>query len=263
MRLALFSDIHGNSVALEAVLADIDQQGGVDGYWVLGDLVALGPDPAGVLTRLARLPNLKCTRGNTDRYTTNGDRPPPTLAEAQANPELLPVLVEVAGSFAWTQGAINAAGWYEWLIQLPVEQRLALPDGTRMLGVHASPGRDGGCGLHREFSDKEIRSLIKDSAADLIFCGHTHVPMDRTVSGVRIINLGSVSNPLAPDLRAGYTILKADSHGIQIEHHRVAYDYQAVITDLQRRHHPGAAFIIRHMRGEMTPLLHDLEFPAY
>lgn len=41
MRIALFSDIHGNTVALDAVLADIAQRGGADACWVLGDLVAL------------------------------------------------------------------------------------------------------------------------------------------------------------------------------------------------------------------------------
>ena len=47
MRIAILSDIHGNSVALDAVLTDIATQGAVDAYWLLGDLVALGPDPVG------------------------------------------------------------------------------------------------------------------------------------------------------------------------------------------------------------------------
>ena len=48
------SDIHGNPIALDAVLADIEATGGVDEHWVLGDIVALGHDPVGVLERLAR-----------------------------------------------------------------------------------------------------------------------------------------------------------------------------------------------------------------
>jgi predicted phosphodiesterase len=42
MRIALLSDIHGNPVALDAVLADIEAQGGVDTYWILGDFSAMG-----------------------------------------------------------------------------------------------------------------------------------------------------------------------------------------------------------------------------
>ena len=75
MRIALLSDIHGNSIALDAVLTDIEQRGGVDEHWVLGDIVALGPDPVGVLERLTVLPADVFVRGNTDRYVVTGERP--------------------------------------------------------------------------------------------------------------------------------------------------------------------------------------------
>src|SRR3954454_6446397 len=96
MKIALFSDIHGNSIALDAVLVDIAAQGGVDGYWILGDLVAIGHDPVGVLERVTQLPNVRFVRGNTDRYIFAGHRPPPSLTESELDPKLLPILVEVA-----------------------------------------------------------------------------------------------------------------------------------------------------------------------
>ena len=74
MRLAILSDIHGNSIALDAVLADANALG-ADGFLVLGDLVAIGHDPVGVLQRLVELPNAHFVQGNTDRYTCAGDRP--------------------------------------------------------------------------------------------------------------------------------------------------------------------------------------------
>ena len=57
MRIALLSDIHGNPLALDAVLADIEAQGGVDTYWLLGDFSSLGYDPVGVLERVTKLPH--------------------------------------------------------------------------------------------------------------------------------------------------------------------------------------------------------------
>ena len=110
IKLALLSDIHGNLTALDAVLQDIANLGGVDQYLILGDLAALGPEPVPVLERLAQLPNARFTRGNTDRYVVTGDRPPPTMAQVEKDPSLLPVLVEVAQTFAWTQGAVTQAG---------------------------------------------------------------------------------------------------------------------------------------------------------
>ena len=156
MRIALMSDIHGNSIALDAVMADVHGQGSVESYWILGDLAAIGHDPVGVVERLVELPNVRFVRGNTDRYVVTGERPNPTFAAAESDPRLLPLLVDVGQSFAWTQGAITATGWLEWLAALPFEQRLVLPDGTRLLGVHASPGSDER-GVHPSLSEIELR----------------------------------------------------------------------------------------------------------
>jgi predicted phosphodiesterase len=250
MRVALLSDIHGNTIALDAVLADIEQCGGVDEYWILGDIVALGHDPIGVLERLAALPNARFIRGNTDRYVVTGDRPPPTFVDVQAKPELLPILVEVAGTFAWTQGAVTAAGWLEWLASLPLELEEVLPDETHFLGVHAAPGTDDGRGIHPDAAETELQALLSGCEADLICVGHTHKPLDRRVNGQHIVNLGSISNPVPPDLRASYLILQANETGYQVRHRRADYDREAVVTALQRLQHPGADFIIKHMRGE-------------
>ncbi len=250
MRIALFSDVHGNSLALDAVLADVQRRGGVDGYWVLGDIVALGPDPIGVLRRLAALPGARFIRGNTDRYVVAGDRPPPTLADAAADARLLPGLVEVAGTFAWTQGAVTAGGWLDWLAALPVQLRATLPDGTRVLAVHSTPDSDDGPGLNADLCPAELDLLLAGCDADLVCGGHTHWVMDECVGERRVVNVGSLSNPLAPDLRAGYVLLEAGPAGYGLEYRRVDYDREAVIAELERLRHPGADFVIAHQRGE-------------
>ena len=110
LRIALLADIHGNRLALDAVLDDVERRGGADEYWVLGDLVALGPQPVEVLERLQELEKAVFVRGNTDRYVTTGERPGPTAKEVQADLALLPVYAEIAASFGWTQGAVAAGG---------------------------------------------------------------------------------------------------------------------------------------------------------
>lgn len=238
MKLALFADIHGNSIALDSVLHDIQQQGGVDGYWVLGDLVAQGFDPAGVMQRLCALPNARFVRGNTDRYTVTGDRRFPAIHAAQTNPDLVPMLVQVAQGFAWTHGALSVTGWFERLAALPLEQRLTLPDGTRLLGVHAAPGRDDGDGLKRNMSADELRAFVRGSAADLICVAHTHRQEERRSGDVHIVNVGSVSNPIpdGPDGRACYALLVADATGYDLSLRRVPYDIEAVIHAIQASH---------------------------
>ena len=242
MRLALLSDVHGNPIALDAVLADVEAQGGVDGYVVLGDLAALGHDPVTVLERVNALPGLRVTRGNTDRYVVTGERPP--------NPPPTGKEIEVAHSFAWTQGYVTGAGWFDWLAGLPLELRLELPDGTRLLGVHAAPGTDDGAGVNPAQSDREVAAVLAGCGADLVVTGHTHWALDRTVDGVRAVNLGSVSNPWAPDLRASYVLLDADSSGWEVRARRVAYDRQAVIDGIVASHHPTPDFLTAWFRGE-------------
>jgi len=253
MRIALFADIHGNSIALDAVLADIRAQGGVDETWVLGDLAAIGHDPLGVLERLERLPKTRFVRGNTDRYIVTGELPRPSLAEVEQDATLLPKLIQVARSFAWTQGAVSSNGWLDWLAQLPVEQRLTLPDGTRMLGVHASAGKDDGRGAYPGIGEAELGALMEGCDADLVFVAHTHWTLDRTVNDTRVINLGSVSNSFQPDLRASYAILEADKGGYTVTPRRVDYDRDAVIKALRKSRHPAAEFIVRYMLGQNKP----------
>ena len=76
MKLGLISDIHGNRTALDAVIADGARQD-VDSWWVLGDLVAIGPEPVATLELVANLPGVRVTRGNTERYVLTRDRPAP------------------------------------------------------------------------------------------------------------------------------------------------------------------------------------------
>jgi len=248
MRIALLSDIHGNSLALDATLADI-KTAGIDEYWILGDIVALGPDPVGVLQRLSTLQNCCFIRGNTDRYVVTGDRPPPYPSDIGQDSEILKVFAEVAGTFAWTQGAITTAGWFDWLSQLPLERNMILPDGTNCLLVHATPDNDDGNGIDKGLPNEEIRKLLKECSADLLCVGHTHQPISRKVDRWHILNPGSISNPRPPVLEASYAILDANIEEYKIEHRKVEYDREQVISQVQKLKHPGADFIIKHMRG--------------
>jgi len=249
VKLGVASDIHGNRIALEAVVAD-GRARGVDRWWALGDLVAIGPDPVGTLELLANLPNLAVTSGNTERYVLTGDRPPPRAEDVLADPGLLGLYTAVEGSFAWTRGALSANRWHEWLDALPLEVRAELDDGTRLLGVHASPGRDDGDGITPHRPDDDMRAALAGADAEVVLAGHTHQPTERSVDGIRAVNGGSVSNPITDDLRASYVIVHADRHGHRLEHRRVSYDREAFLRCVERSGHPEQDYIASFQRGE-------------
>ena len=244
MRVAIFSDVHGNVTAFDAVFADA-QAAGVDEFWVVGDLVAHGPCPAETIGRLRELPSARCVRGNTDRYVLNGELPEIVRT---GDTELV---IAATTSFAWTRGAITAVGAYDWLDSLPLEQRVTLPDGTHVLLVHASPGTDDGAGIHDAMTDQDLVDCgVTAAGADLIFVGHTHVPLDRCVSGVRIVNLGSVSLPATTERRAMWTLLTTDENGYTVERRFSPYDMDAVCAALDGVHHPSADWLRAKFRSQ-------------
>lgn len=244
-RIALFSDVHGNAIALDAVLADIDAAGGVDAHWFVGDAAALGFDPIGCVRRITALPNLVAVRGNTDRHTI-ADDPKADAAfvkVAAGDPEAAAQTFTIVRNFDWTRGAITSAGQFDWFAALPLEARADLPDGTRVLLVHAAPGTDEGAGITAGQTDEELGALLAGIDAGLMIVGHTHKPLDRTVDGVRVINLGSVSNPTTDEMRAMWMLLEADESGYRIQRRFVEYDRDAMLHRLAAVHHPAETYI--------------------
>ncbi len=251
MRLALLSDIHGNRVALDAVIADARAHG-ADTWWVLGDLVALGAEPVSTMETLTNLPEVAFVRGNTDRYVVTGARPFPHAADVERDPSLRPLFHAIESSFTWTRLHLEATGWIDHLASLPTAQRTTLTDGTRLLGMHASPSSDDGPGITPEIPEPELEQLLIDADADIVCGGHTHQPTDRQVGSVRAINLGSVSNPMTSDLRASYVLIDDDPQGHRVIHRRVAYDHDAVLAGLAASNHPEADYIASFQRGDQV-----------
>jgi putative phosphoesterase len=251
MKIVLLADIHGNSIALCAVLDDIQPQE-ADMYLILGDIVD-GHEPSVVLDVVSKLRNVRCITGNTEGYITTGEGPPSLSVSNVVNrPELIGKFQEATASFAWTKGALCATGWFEYLCDLPVEERLELPDGRTLLAVHSSPGFADGPGIAPHTTDSEMDELLYGCDAEVICVGHTHLPFIRNYNKTLVINPGSVSNPLAPDLRASYAILNATADGLEVVHRRVAYDHAVVVEEVRKSHHPAADFIIDHQLGKYT-----------
>jgi len=251
MTVAVLSDVHGNRQALEAVIADATSQG-AEVWWVLGDLVAIGPEPVPTLEVLANLPAVEITRGNTDRYVLTDDRPRPDADEVVTDPTLLPLYALLQRSFAWTGGAVAACGWLDWLGDLPLEVSMTLPDGTTVLGVHATPGHDDGDGISPDRPAEDLRRDLASCGAAIVIAGHTHLATDRVVGSVRAVNAGSVSNPITDDLRASYVLVHSDRHGHHLEHRRVGYDRDGFLAAVARSGHPASEYIASFQRGEQV-----------
>ncbi len=195
MRLAVISDIHGNSAALDAVLADIARRG-ADLTVNLGDSLSGPLDAPGTAERLVAL-GLPSVLGNHDRALI--DRPPERMGswEAPVFPRLRPEHLD-------------------WLRGLPATRPVA-----GLLLCHGTPSSDLAPWLDRPGPDGALEpapaSGIEAEAAghpdaEGFLCGHTHLPrMLRLADGRPVVNPGSVGLPAWADRRDPARTLRAET----------------------------------------------------
>ncbi len=206
MLLLCISDVHGQLDALRAVLATAERRA-FHKLLVAGDLVFPGPEPLEVWRRLTGAGALM-VQGLTDR------------AVATLDPEALrPRSEHERERLERMRGTREALG--ELILQrlrkLPTHHRIALEDGGELLLVHGAPA-DPGEALTHDMTDEEINALIGDDPADVVVCGASHVPFDRMVGDVRIINVGSVGEAPAAGLRLAHaTWIESTPRGLFVE----------------------------------------------
>jgi diadenosine tetraphosphatase ApaH/serine/threonine PP2A family protein phosphatase len=219
MRHAILGDIHGNLVAFQAVLHDIEERGGAEEMWCLGDIVGYGPDPSACIALLRKYEHL-CVAGNHD-WAAIGK-----VDISDFNPE-------AAAACLWTGSQLSEDD-VRFLDSLP----LTLNCGVFTI-VHGSP---------REPIWEYVLSTQSAQANfrffDTRYCliGHSHVPLVFELVGQScllrelpaelelgenrlIINPGGVGQPRDGDPRAAYAIY--DDEGGKVYHYRVAYDIEA------------------------------------
>jgi putative phosphoesterase len=228
--VAIFSDVHGNSAALWAVLADI-QRRGADQTFSLGDLVGYGPDPNGVID-LIRDNGIPSLMGNYD----DG------IGFERGNcgcfyPDAEASRIGVA-SYDFTVRSVTPER-KDFLRALPTELRLEI-ESIKLHLVHGSPRRINEYLL----PDREQRTFERIAAAeeaDVLVFGHTHTPWHRLYGRVLFVNVGSAGKPKTGDPRACYTLLhvgrvQSGAEGgapeVQVEDIRVDYGVESVAAQI-------------------------------
>jgi predicted phosphodiesterase len=191
MRALCISDVHGNLLALTAVLATAERRS-FSKLLVAGDIVFPGGTEDGSTQPLETWRRLSAAgammvQGVTDQALATLD---PDRIDATTDHEkrMIERMKRVRGEL----GDIVL----ERLRRLPKTFRMNLEDGGELVLVHGSPA-DPSEAITFDMSDEEVLALLGDDPADVVVCGMSHVPFDRMVSDVRIIGVGSVGE--APD----------------------------------------------------------------
>jgi predicted phosphodiesterase len=217
MKIAIFSDIHANLEALEAVLADAEQQG-CDSYICLGDVVGYNADPAACLERVRSM-GCPVVKGNHDQdcgHDTSLEMMNPVAAEA----------------LLWTREQLSP-DQREWLARLRMVRQV-----QNFTIVHST--LDQPISWNYVTNKFDAMANFSYQITPVCFYGHTHVPriFTRTsriqeipAESIAIeentqyfINTGSVGQPRDGDWRASYCIYNLDENMVKFR--RLEYDIE-------------------------------------
>ena len=219
-RLALISDIHGNGVALDAVLADVAARD-ADEIVCLGDVAAGGPQPREVLRRLREL-GCRAVRGNADGWLLDGL--PAGRSEATRR---------LAETVAWGRAQLDDDDLV-YVAALPANVRCSV-DGLELFCCHGSPRSDLEP-LLATTSETTLDELFGRVRAHVLVAGHTHVQLLRRHGDSLLLNPGSVGLPLstaasvAPPLPsvAEYALLTVGDGDVDVSFRRLPTDVDAL-----------------------------------
>lgn len=234
MKIALFSDIHANLPAMEAMFKDMDAKN-PDAVYCLGDLVGYNIWPNEIIREI-RKRKIPTIAGNYDYGVgrSSGDCGCAYKTEDDKNMG--------NQSIALTNQLIGTEE-RNYLRTLPAHIQLEYQlnnDRLFLLMVHGSPRKINEY-LFEDRDESSMMRIMESFNADLMFFGHTHKPYHRIFEYERegekafrhAINLGSVGKPKDGDPRACYVIVhineqssKFDKDSIQVEFVRVAYDVE-------------------------------------
>ncbi|WP_115016762.1 metallophosphoesterase [Synechococcus sp. UW140] len=231
MAHAVISCLHANLAAVEAVLADIDQQG-INTITCLGDLVGYGPQPNEVV-ELMRQRAIPTCQGCWDEDIIDGLNACECSYPSQ--------LAERRGHLAhqWTDAEMTAEN-KRFLASLPTSLRR-----DKLLFVHGSPNSQHEY-LLPDMNAFAALERVETAGAETLFCGHTHQPyvrelrggsirvrvqhndsssseeQDMTLPMRRIVNAGSVGEPRHGNTQATYVIHDEATNDLTIR--EVSYD---------------------------------------
>ncbi len=224
MRVALLSDIHGNLVALDAVLERLESER-IDLYVCLGDVASFGPQPREVLDRL-RLLGAENVLGNTDAWLLD---PKPHAIRDADTPRVNHIEL-------WCAERLTEED-REYLRTFRPLVALELDDDALLLCYHGSP-RSNRDTLRPTTPDEEIEAMMAGHRADVLAGGHTHNQMLRRYREIMIVNPGSVGQAAERARDTGqvhwrpyaeYAILDCSDGCMGVELGRVPFDADAVI----------------------------------
>jgi predicted phosphodiesterase len=230
MQVALIADIHANAVALDAVLADLEQEH-ADQLVCLGDLVGGGPQPREVIARIRGL-GCPVVTGNVDVLVA-------TFAPEAAAP-LIAYFVQHGASEESARRMVEINAWFaaqltpaerSFLLDLQPTVTISLGEAATLLCFHGSP-RSYEDVIVATTPEAELAAVFDGSEATVLAGGHTHLALLRRFGLRTLVNPGTVGVMRAADVRAGRKLALAEYALVSWEEGRLGVDFRRIPFDI-------------------------------
>ena len=219
MKLALLGDIHGNHLALQAVLTAASSSG-VEKLLITGDLVGYYDAPLIVLEML-QLWDRHMVRGNHEDMLNTARSDSAFLAQVDAR----------YGTGLRTAVEQLDTKQLDELCNLHHPLELVI-DGCKILLCHGAPW-DNDQYVYPD-AQPELLERCAMPEFDLVVLGHTHYPMQQKIGRTLVVNPGSVGQPRNRQPGAYWAIF--DTVSQNLEFHQEQYDSSALVQECQQRH---------------------------
>lgn len=230
MKTGIVSDIHGNLVALDAVLGDLRREG-VDQVVCLGDVPAKGPYPHEVLERIREL-GCVTVMGNTDASLLAVDLREQVEGLASDQRRLGEI-------FLWNLEQLTSDD-RRFMEGFPLTATISLGDGKTLLCFHGSP-RSCRDTILASTPTQDVEIMLREAPrADIYAGGHTHQQMLRAFGDATIINPGEIfGTRLGPVLGlTQYAIITVERGRLAVDFRRLTFDLQKVFSTARARKIP-------------------------
>jgi putative phosphoesterase len=227
MKIAFISDIHGNAIALEAVLQDIENQG-IDKIYVLGDICYRGPEPKRSLD-LVRSLHTEVIKGNADEWVVRG------VQEGEV-PEKALELMNLERQ--WIVSQLEPSD-IDYLASLPAQLNLSI-ENVGISAFHATPTSLFDIVLPNAEDQQIETSLMEANEAQIYVYAHIHKPYIRFLNGKVIMNIGSVGLPFDGLTKSSYGLIEIEDGHIKTSIRRVSYNLESVVALYHEAKYPNA-----------------------
>ena len=235
MKIAFISDIHGNAIALDAVLRDLEKQG-IDKIYVLGDIVYRGPEPKRSLD-LVRSLHTEVIKGNADEWVVRGVR------EGEVADKVL-ALMNLERQ--WIVEQLEPSD-IEYLEGLPTQLNLTIED-VEVSAFHATPTSLFEI-VPPNADDNQIETVLMHAhEAQVYVYAHIHKPYIRYLNGKVIMNIGSVGLPFDGLAKASYGLVEIEDGQLKTSIRRVGYELEHVVALYHEVNYPNAEMMSKIIR---------------